>query len=109
ARSAESDAKCLHGTNEPIRRCGIISAATGAPVTTVIVLQAVILRNMLGHEDGGQRFGVAEQTAEWDARYSERDRAMWSGRPNGRCSTRYDLAGCCSPSTTTSTTTTATT
>ena len=25
-----------------------------------------------------------EQAAEWDARYSERDGAMWSGRPNGR-------------------------
>ena len=62
----------------------IVSAATGAPVTTVIVLQAVILRNMLGHEHGEPRFGVAEQTAEWDARYSERDGAMWSGRPNGR-------------------------
>jgi SAM-dependent methyltransferase len=48
------------------------------------VLQAVILRNMIGHEHGEQRFGVAEQTAEWDARYSERDGAMWSGRPNGR-------------------------
>src|SRR5207248_4904272 len=39
---------------------------------------------MLGHQHGEQRFGVAEQTAEWDARYSERDGAMWSGRPNGR-------------------------
>jgi SAM-dependent methyltransferase len=36
------------------------------------------------HEHGGQRFGAAAQTAEWDARYSERDGAMWSGRPNGR-------------------------
>jgi len=36
------------------------------------------------HEHGEQRFGGAEQTAEWDARYSERDGAMWSGRPNGR-------------------------
>ena len=24
------------------------------------------------------------QAAEWDARYGEHDRAMWSGRPNGR-------------------------
>jgi 2-polyprenyl-3-methyl-5-hydroxy-6-metoxy-1,4-benzoquinol methylase len=39
---------------------------------------------MLGGEQGPQRFGAAEQTAEWDARYSERDGAMWSGRPNGR-------------------------
>ena len=74
----------MHGTNESVRRCGIISAAAAAPVTTVIVLQAVILRKMVGHEHGEQRFGVAEQTAEWDARYSERDGAMWSGRPNGR-------------------------
>src|ERR687891_2489869 len=38
------------------------------------------------HEDeyGEQRFGTAAQSAEWDARYSERDGAMWSGRPNGR-------------------------
>jgi SAM-dependent methyltransferase len=36
------------------------------------------------HEDGEQRFGTAAQAAEWDARYSEPDGAMWSGRPNGR-------------------------
>jgi SAM-dependent methyltransferase len=38
------------------------------------------------HEDeyGAPQFGSAAQAAEWDARYSERDRAMWSGRPNGR-------------------------
>jgi 2-polyprenyl-6-methoxyphenol hydroxylase-like FAD-dependent oxidoreductase/SAM-dependent methyltransferase len=29
-------------------------------------------------------FGAAAQAAKWDARYSERDGAMWSGRPNGR-------------------------
>ncbi len=34
-------------------------------------------------EHGEQRFG-ATPAAEWDARYSERDGAMWSGRPNGR-------------------------
>ncbi len=31
-----------------------------------------------------QRFGEEAQAAEWDARYSERDGRMWSGRPNGR-------------------------
>jgi SAM-dependent methyltransferase len=36
------------------------------------------------HEHGEQRFGAAAQAAEWDARYSERDGPMWSGRPNGR-------------------------
>jgi SAM-dependent methyltransferase len=36
------------------------------------------------HEHGEQRFVTAAEAAEWDARYSERDRAMWSGRPNGR-------------------------
>ena len=36
------------------------------------------------HEHGEQRFGEAGQAAEWDARYSEGDGAMWSGRPNGR-------------------------
>jgi SAM-dependent methyltransferase len=37
-----------------------------------------------GHERGDQRFDPAAQAAEWDARYSERDGVMWSGRPNGR-------------------------
>src|ERR1700692_4663320 len=36
------------------------------------------------HEHGEHRFGAAVQAAEWDARYSKRDGAMWSGRPNGR-------------------------
>ena len=36
------------------------------------------------HERGEQPFGAAEQATEWDARYSERDGARWSGRPNGR-------------------------
>lgn len=35
-----------------------------------------------GHSE--ERFGAAAQAAEWDARYSEREGAMWSGRPNGR-------------------------
>src|SRR4051794_30296354 len=36
------------------------------------------------HEHGEQRPGAAAQASEWDARYGERDGAMWSGRPNGR-------------------------
>src|SRR3954466_6635006 len=36
------------------------------------------------HEDGESHLGAVAQTAEWDARYRERDGAMWSGRPNGR-------------------------
>jgi SAM-dependent methyltransferase len=36
------------------------------------------------HEHGEPRFSKAAQADEWDARYSERDGAMWSGRPNGR-------------------------
>ena len=36
------------------------------------------------HEHGKEHFGAAEQSAEWDARYRERERAMWSGQPNGR-------------------------
>ena len=39
---------------------------------------------MQGHEDSEAAFGPAAQAAEWDARYSDRDGAMWSGRPNGR-------------------------
>lgn len=36
------------------------------------------------HEDEDQRFGPEGQAAEWDARYSEGDGSLWSGRPNGR-------------------------
>jgi SAM-dependent methyltransferase len=39
---------------------------------------------MREHEHDGQRFGTADQAAEWDARYSEGEGAKWSGRPNGR-------------------------
>jgi SAM-dependent methyltransferase len=39
---------------------------------------------MREHEHRETRFGAEAQAAEWDARYSERDGAMWSGRPNGR-------------------------
>jgi SAM-dependent methyltransferase len=42
------------------------------------------VRTMDEHEHGEQHFGAAGQAAEWDARYRERDGAMWSGRPNGR-------------------------
>jgi len=40
---------------------------------------------------GEQRFGTAAQAEEWDARYSEREGARWSGRPNGRL--RVEAAG----------------
>jgi SAM-dependent methyltransferase len=36
------------------------------------------------HERAEQGSSAAAQAAEWDARYSDRDGAMWSGRPNGR-------------------------
>jgi SAM-dependent methyltransferase len=36
------------------------------------------------HERREKRLDPAAQAAEWDARYSERDGARWSGRPNGR-------------------------
>ena len=36
------------------------------------------------HDHGQQPSHSAAQAAEWDARYSERDGVMWSGRPNGR-------------------------
>ena len=39
---------------------------------------------MADHPTHEPRFGAAAQAAEWDARYSEREGAMWSGRPNGR-------------------------
>jgi SAM-dependent methyltransferase len=37
-----------------------------------------------GHEPDKGQFSAAAQAAEWDAKYSERDTALWSGRPNGR-------------------------
>jgi SAM-dependent methyltransferase len=36
------------------------------------------------HGHGEKRLSTARQADEWDARYTERDGAMWSGRPNGR-------------------------
>jgi SAM-dependent methyltransferase len=36
------------------------------------------------HEHGESRFDTTAQAAEWDARYRERDGAMWTSRPNGR-------------------------
>jgi SAM-dependent methyltransferase len=36
------------------------------------------------HEDGPRRFDATSEADEWDARYSEREGSMWSGRPNGR-------------------------
>ena len=36
------------------------------------------------HECREKRSGSAARATEWDARYSERDGARWSGRPNGR-------------------------
>ncbi len=33
---------------------------------------------------GERRSATVAQAAEWDSRYSERDGAIWSGRPNGR-------------------------
>ena len=39
---------------------------------------------MYDDELGEQRSGTAPQAPEWDARYNDRDGAMWSGRPNGR-------------------------
>jgi len=36
------------------------------------------------HERREKRSGPAAQAAEWDARYTERDGARWSRRPNGR-------------------------
>ena len=39
----------------------------------------------MGEDQHGQkRFGAAARAAEWDGRYTEREGAMWTGRPNGR-------------------------
>jgi SAM-dependent methyltransferase len=42
------------------------------------------MRDMPEHEHSEERFSTKAQAMEWDARYSEPDGAMWSGRPNGR-------------------------
>ena len=39
---------------------------------------------MRDDQHGEGRFGAAAQATQWDARYSEREGAIWSGRPNGR-------------------------
>ncbi len=39
---------------------------------------------MREHGNDSLHGGAATPTADWDARYSERDGLMWSGRPNGR-------------------------
>jgi SAM-dependent methyltransferase len=36
------------------------------------------------HTPGEEQFDTSAQAAEWETRYSERDKARWSGRPNGR-------------------------
>jgi len=36
------------------------------------------------HTPGEEQFDAPAQAAEWESRYSERDGARWSGRPNGR-------------------------
>ena len=36
------------------------------------------------HEHRERRFDASAQSVEWDARYTEREGAMWSGQPNGR-------------------------
>ena len=43
-----------------------------------------IVQTMHEHEHGERGFSASAQAVEWDARYSERDGTMWSGRPNGR-------------------------
>lgn len=42
------------------------------------------MRNMPEDAQGEKWFAAAAQAEEWDARYSEPDGAMWSGRPSGR-------------------------
>jgi SAM-dependent methyltransferase len=49
------------------------------------------VQTMYEHEHGEQRFVASAQADEWDARYSEREGARWSGRPNGRL--RVEAAG----------------
>src|SRR5205807_4543531 len=41
-------------------------------------------RIMHEHDHDERHSGAAAQARRWDARYRERDGAMWSGRPNGR-------------------------
>ena len=45
---------------------------------------ALYRRVMPEHDHGQQQFGAPAQAAEWDARYGEREGAVWSGQPNGR-------------------------
>src|SRR5262245_15588097 len=56
------------------------------------IIAAVYRAEMHGHdhEHDEQRSGATGRAAEWDARYSERDGTMWSGRPNGRLVAEVD-------------------
>src|SRR5579871_3111643 len=52
------------------------------PAATITAAETAYCAEMDG--EGTQRFATEAQAAEWDARYCEREGAMWSGRPNGR-------------------------
>src|SRR5918996_5592462 len=62
---------------------GSLGSSTRAPAEYAPPWRSTV-RTMHEHEHGKEHFGAAEQSAEWDARYRERERAMWSGQPNGR-------------------------
>jgi len=59
-------------------RARVTSSSSGAGMTRST------MRKMPEDDHGDKRFTTAAQADEWDARYSEPDGAMWSGRPNGR-------------------------
>ena len=47
-------------------------------------LTAATLQNMAEDEQGEKLPSASAQADHWNARYSEKDGALWSGRPNGR-------------------------
>jgi SAM-dependent methyltransferase len=64
----------------PVPRDRLFRAPGGWSVSRA----ALSLGGVHDHDHGEQRFGAAAQAAGWDARYSEGEGPMWSGRPNGR-------------------------
>src|SRR5436190_4055205 len=74
----------VHEGDRQLRRDGASASATIGLLRCAAHLPSSTVRTMREHEHGEPHCGATEQGADWDARYRERDGAMWSGRPNGR-------------------------
>src|SRR3546814_632020 len=71
---------------EPLRApARVVLPSQQDPLLLAGLLLTLVCMDENGHRhEGEERFGAEGQAAEWDARYSEKEGSMWSGRPNGR-------------------------